>query len=313
MRTKENLIQLTGRQHGVISRAQALQAGMTRRSIDGRLVFGQWQRMLPGVYRMSTAPDSWMQRLMAAWLWAGEGAVVSHTSAAVLLELEGIKPGKIEITTLRRLRAPAPWITVHFTCKLPACDLAARSGVKVTEVSRTLFDLGAVLDEEAVEIALEDALRRGLTSLPRLRWRLEQLGAQGRGGGRILRRLLDARAPGTRPTGSLFEVRLLRVLVAAGLPKPLLQYEVRVGRKIIRIDFAYPEMRVAIEAQSFRFHSRRADWEADIARRNALADQGWRIIEVTWEDVVRRPEIVVDRIASALGLARRRTGDERSG
>jgi very-short-patch-repair endonuclease len=172
----------------------------------------------------------------------------------------------------------------------------------VTDVTRTLLDLGSVTEREFVEVALDDALRKNLTSLPRLRWRLEDLGGRGRRGTGVLRRLLSNRDPTKAPPQSVLEARLIRMLRRARLPEPTTQYEVRErGRLLARVDLAYPELRVAIEADGYRYHSGRVAWQRDVERRNALTSRGWRVIHVTWNDVVSDGHKIVAEIRRALG------------
>ena len=80
---------VAARQHGVLSRRQAISLGITRRQIDGFLKRGSWIRMLPGVYRAAAAPETWQQPLMAASLWADGKAVICGRSAAALWEFDG--------------------------------------------------------------------------------------------------------------------------------------------------------------------------------------------------------------------------------
>lgn len=114
-----------------------------------------------------------------------------------------------------------------------------------------------------------------------------------------MRALLDAREEVVPE--SVFERRLLRVLRAAGLPKPELQYEVRDGGRLVaRVDFAYPDARLAIEADGFSHHSGRPAWERDRARGNVLVRLGWRVIRVTWRMCQEDPRAVTDAIARTL-------------
>ena len=69
---------------------------------------------------------------------------------------------------------------------------------------------------------------------------------------------------------------------------------------VARVDYAYPEARLAIEADGYRWHSGRVRWEQDRARLNELTLLGWRIIHVTWSELIRNPEAVVARIRTAL-------------
>ena len=97
--------QLAGRQHGVISRAQARESGLSDRQIHGRLAKRLWKQWLPGTFVVADAPSTWQQSVVAACLWAGSGAALSHWSAAALLGFEGVRYPRIEITSTKRLQS----------------------------------------------------------------------------------------------------------------------------------------------------------------------------------------------------------------
>lgn len=251
--------------------------------------------MYEGIYHLSAVAPSWHQALVAAWFWAGEGAVVSHRAAGALSRLDGVEPGFVELTTGKPGRSPPRGILLHRSTQLPSRDLTRIGLLPATNVTRTLIDLAGVLDKERIERAIDDALRRGLTSVSRLRGRLGDLGGPGRAGTRLLRELLDARTDRAAPPESLLEARLLKLLTASGLPVPVTQYEIRAaGRVLARLDFAYPDRLVAIEADGYRYHSGRIVWQRDLERRNLLAGLGWRMVHVTWEDLALRPGEVVE-------------------
>ena len=72
------------------------------------------------------------------------------------------------------------------------------------------------------------------------------------------------------------------------------------GRLVAVIDFAYPDLKVAIEVDGYRWHTGRARWEHDLARRNRVTTLGWRVIHVTDRDIDARPDRVVGTVAAAL-------------
>lgn len=202
--------------------------------------------------------------------------------------------------TVVRARAPRPpGVIVHRAVELRAADVEVRDGIPRTRAAATLFGLAAVLPAPAVEAALDDALGRGLVSCRQLRGRLDRGGRQGRAGAGTLGALLAPRE-GRRWTQSEFERRLLRLVVAAGLPQPVPQYEVRLadGRRAF-LDFAWPELRLAIEADSYRYHAGRLAWARDHTRNAQLGDEGWRILPVTWDDLTDRPEDLVGLLRRA--------------
>ncbi|HEX9823351.1 MAG TPA: type IV toxin-antitoxin system AbiEi family antitoxin domain-containing protein [Actinomycetota bacterium] len=287
-------------QHGVLSRVQALERGLSPAAVDRRVAAGRWETIYPGVFRIAGAPSSWEQQLMAAVLHAGLGALVSHRAAAALWSLDGAQPGLVEIATPRRLRAEG--VLAHQTrrSRLRAATVGA---IPVTDVPRTLLDLGSVTRPAIVEQALDDALRRGLCTLDELRVRLKSDGGRGRRGAGVLRALLDERDPASAAHESLLETRLARLIADAYLPPPIPQYEVRDGARLIaRVDFAWPDELVAVEADGYRFHSGAAAWRRDRARRNELTRRGWGVFHVTWHDVTKRPNALILELREALGL-----------
>jgi very-short-patch-repair endonuclease/predicted transcriptional regulator of viral defense system len=297
--SKERVVEILRDQYGVLSRAQAVKAGLSPRSVDRRLATGRWESVLPGVYRAAGVPGSWHQSVRAACLWAGDDAFASHRTAAALWGLDDSVLGEPEISTTRRVRHSG--IIVH-VAEIPNCDRASVASIPTTGVARTLFDLGAVTGRETVEAALDDALRRRLTSFGRLTRRLEDLGGRGRRGAAVLRSLLEVRDPKNAPPDSVLEARLIRVLRRANLPEPSRQFEVREkGKLLARVDLAYPDLHLAIEADGYRYHSGWAAWQRDLERRNRLTSRGWRVIHVTWADITSGGKEIVTEIRRALG------------
>jgi very-short-patch-repair endonuclease len=205
---------------------------------------------------------------------------------------------EIGVPATRRVRRRE--LVVHELGGLERADVTVFDAIPVTTPTRTLIDLAAVVSADVLEEALDDALRRRLTTVRRLRWRLAQLGTRGRPGAGRLEKLVVARAGGT-VTESVLETRFLRLLRRSGLSLPESQYEIRDGRRLVaRVDFAYPDLKLVIEIDGYRWHSGRARWERDLARRNALTALGWRVIHVTSTDLDERPGEIVAMIAGAL-------------
>lgn len=286
-------------QYGVFTRAQAAGLGVTRGMVQRRLAAGKWEQPARGVFRMAGVPVAWRQSLMVACLAWGVGAVVSHRAAAALWRLAGFEPGPIEVTVpcdRRRIGAG----TVRRNTLSPG-EVTRIDAIPVTSPARTLLDVAAVAPRDVVEEALDDALRRGLVSMPRMRWCLNEWERSRRKGVAVMRALIDARDLATSVPRSVFETRLLRVMSRAALPEFVRQYPVRNGTQLVAVlDFAFPDARLGIEADGYRWHSGRTRWEHDRARRNRLTLLGWRIINVTWSDLTGRPDVVVDSITSAL-------------
>ena len=279
------------RQYGVVSRAQTLAAGLTSAAITRRLSSGRLVRLHREVYALPGVPPSRRQTLIAAVLWAGPGSAASHRSAAELWKLDATV-SIVEISTPRRLVSEV--VTSHRVDPIAPRDLKVIDGIPTTSIDRTILDLAAVLDDEPLEDALDSALRKRLTSVPRLRLRVRQ--ESGRRGMKKLRKLLEERSADGQPTESRFETRLNRLLLDGGLPA-LRQFTVWDGGEFVaRVDFCYPEAKVIVEADSYRWHSSRRAWQRDMDRRNQLTSLGWRIVHITWEDLIRCPQATLARI-----------------
>ncbi len=161
-----------------------------------------------------------------------------------------------------------------------------RHRIPVTSIERTLFDLGSVIAPKYVDIAIESAVRKGLTSIPDLRDFLRKRGGRGRRGAGVLRELLSLREEGDTPTDSPMETELFTLIVRAGLPRPVRQYCVYdQGRFVARVDLAYPEERIAIEADSRTWHSSPLAQQTDLDRQRALERIGWVVRRVPWYDL----------------------------
>lgn len=299
------LAPLVAAQYGVFSRDQAASKGATKSMMQRRLATGRWDQLYAGVFRIAGTPPSWRQSLLAACLAWGDGAVASHRAAAALWRLAGFEPGPLEVTVPRDRRRSHAGIVAHWLPALSPPDVTSVDSIPVTAAARTLIDVASVAPLNMVEEALDDALRRRLVSLPLLRWRLSELGRGGRPGIGAIRSLLAARGRSGVPE-SVFETRLLRVLREAGITPPALQHHVREGRRLVAVlDFAFPEARVAIEADGYRWHSGRARWERDLARRNVLTSLGWRVVHVTWTDLTADRAEMVNRIRRVIAGADR--------
>lgn len=201
----------------------------------------------------------------------------------------------VEVTAPIYRRSPV--VVVH-RGNLARRDRAPLRGIPVTGVAHTLADLGAVVTEERVEAALESALRRRLVKFDDLLVRLDDLGGRGRRGVGTLRVLLDDRR--LVPTESELERALDRVLAWGKFFPAERQFPVFDGQELRRLDFAYPELMLAIEAESYQWHLDKNAFESDLARRNRLLNLGWHVLYFTWGQISRRNHEIWRDVADAL-------------
>src|SRR6266550_8596382 len=172
-------------QYGLIARTQLRCSGLTGEAIRWQVRVGALEEELPGVFRLSGTPQAWEQRMMAACLWGGPHACASHKSAAALWQLDGFRPGPVEISSPKQNRARLPF-KVHRTQVEPAF-MTRKLGIPVTNAFRTVRDLVAVVDEHRSNQLLDEALRKGLVSIEAL-WRMvDREAGSGRRGVGVLR------------------------------------------------------------------------------------------------------------------------------
>jgi len=220
-------------------------------------------------------------------MWAGEGTVASHRSAAVLwrfdIEVEGSIP---EVWAPRHVVNAD--VVVH-RGSVPRNQRALVRGIPVTSVHRTLIDLGDVVPERIVEDALDSALRRKVTSVEWLLKEVGIVGLRGRKGASVLHALL--REPGMKPPSWLERrfIHLLKMENQGGYVRehPVGPYD---------IDFAWLDVKLGVEIHGEKWHRRRQRWTRDLARHNWLTAQGWTMLHFDQDQMENDAVAVIDEI-----------------
>jgi predicted transcriptional regulator of viral defense system len=170
----DSLYRLAESQAGYFTAEQALQAGMDRSTLlHHARPGGRYERVRRGLYRLRHFPSSPHEHVVAAWLDLPEPAVVSHESALELYELSDVIPNAVHITLPRekRGRRPRAGVKFHMLTQAPSPNEVRRvDGVLATTPERTIVDsLEAGTQPEQIELAVQQALERGLTTPRRLR------------------------------------------------------------------------------------------------------------------------------------------------
>lgn len=298
---------VASRQHGVISRRQLIGLGASPDAIRWRLDAGRLISVHRGVYLVGHEAAPALAREMAAVLACRGRAVVSHRSAGAIWGLSEPRADAVEVTLHGSRSRSRPGIVVHSN-RLDARDVRRFKHIPVTSPPRALLDLATVLEPDTLEAAVAEAHVRHLATSREL-WRLIE-GYGCRPGIPTLRMVLDAQG-GPARTRSEAERRLLALVRAAGIPAPAAN--ARVGR--YEVDLLWRAERVAVEFDSWAFHSDRRAFERDRVRDADLQAQGYRVIRVTWRQLTRQPETVIARIGAALahGSARAMPPEGRDG
>lgn len=291
--------ELARSQVSLVTRSQALQAGMSDGQIQRRLSSGYWRTVQAGVYLIGLHDPSWEQRLRAACLFAGPRAVASHRAAHLVWSLDGVLEAPVEILLPHGEEASLPGVLVHRSRKLEKCDVATYGGVPVTNVERTLVDIGRYVGPLTTEKALESALRRRLTT-PKKVWTYLEERAGRIPGNRVIRAVMLARGA-QKAAGSGGEVEFIRCLRAAGVPEPERQYLIDLGKGAkALVDFAWPSYRLAMEYDSYDIHGGRQAHNADLERQNAIHAVGWDLLRYSGTRVHRDGNGVAREVMATL-------------
>lgn len=267
---------------------------ITARMLRGRA----WRRLFFDVYISSASFDADNHRMWceAAGLIMPRGACIGGWSSAQLWGaplLPTDAPVWVSVPLNARMR-PANRLRIQRT-PLPPADIDRSFGFPVTTSVRTAFDLGRYLPRTDALVAL-DALCNCLVKPSELeayataRWSWPRT--------RQLRSLLPMIEPRTE---SPMETRVRLLVVDGGLPAPDAQVEVRTEQGVFigRVDLAYQEWKIAIEYEGDH-HRERRQYQQDVARVNALRENGWLVLRFTADDVLRHPERLVRQVARAI-------------
>ena len=247
-------------------------------------------------------PLTWEAEACGAVLWLGKSAVLSHGAAARLWGWSNFGLAGVEVTSLRRCRAPEG-ITLHIGSLVPV-EIVKSGCLRYTSPARTLLDIASTSSSFTVESSLDEALARRQVTLTRLEFLLAKESKKKTSGVLLLKELIRSRDPRCRPPASELERLVLRTIRRSGLPLPQTQRAIFDNdRQIARVDFAYPEHGVVIEADSFRHHSTLSDWAVDVERESDLVVQGLRVLRVTWQGVTRHPDRFIERLRRVLVAA----------
>lgn len=279
------LAAIAASRHGIVTHREARANGLSQRQLDYRVQTGRLVRVHPGVYAVGGAPRTFEQRVLAAVLASGAEALASHGSASVVWSLRGSEPEpRVEITTPRERLPQVQRVRHHRSAVLTDRDRAVVHEIPVTSVPRTLVDLSASRGIGWLARAMDDAMRRNLALLPDFRECANRLtGAPGRRPS-VVRLLVDERfAIGGGRTESWLERVVLGILLDAGIEEPVPQHWVTVDGHRYRLDLAWPDKKIALEADGFGAHSSYGSFHDDRRRDLRLRRVGWDVLHVTGE------------------------------
>lgn len=242
-------------------------------------------------------------RLRAAVLACGDGAVISHGTAAAFWGLWDHWPNLIDVTVPCEAGRKIDGVRCR-RCRYPEPDeVGERAGVVCTTVARTLVDLAGMVGTPTLRRTVERAAVLKRLDLEAIDRSLQY--AKGRRGrSSLMTVLLDWRTPdGVTPdVRSDFEALVLPGLVAAGLPRPLANAKLRISGERLMVDFLWKERGVVVETDGAATHLTPLAFQVDRRRDQLLLASGYRVLRVTWNQIKHERGDVVARIARTLAL-----------
>jgi very-short-patch-repair endonuclease len=288
---EQELARMASASHGVVTRAQLLRAGVTVDEIRWRVRTGTLLREHRGVYRVGHRAPSVEARYLAAVLAAGQGALLSGRAAAHLLGLVNGTPPPPEVVSRTERRIEG--VRTSRSRDLDARDGTIFKGIPVTTVPRTLVDMSSELSLDALARACHEAGVRYRTTPKAVEAVLVR--RPNSSGARKLRRIIHG---DVRVTLSKLEARFLELLRDNGLPLPITNRPAG-GR---RVDCRWPEQRLTVELDGYRFHNSRHSWEQDRRREREARARGDEFRRYTYGDVGEEPTLMLAELGSLLPL-----------
>lgn len=282
---------LAARTHGVVTRAELLDAGITDAEIKHRLATGALIREYLGVYRVGHRAPSVRATYLAAVRASGHGALLGGRAAAYLYAVLKGEPPKPEVLTVTYRR-----VTGLRTrrVRLDPRDATRYDGIPITTVPRTIVDLAAALaPDELARVVHEAGIRYRVT--PDAVEAVLARRPNSRGAAKLRRVLWGD----VRVTLSRLEARFLELLDEERLPLP--DTNCRAGGR--RVDCRWPEHRLTVELDGYRFHSSRHAWEQDRRREREAHARGDDFRRYTYGDVFEEPELMLAELRALMTRA----------
>jgi hypothetical protein len=303
-RSHRELAAVSGRQHGIVSTSQLFRLGYSKAAISRQVHAGSLHPLHYGVYAVGHKAITRKGQCLAAVFSCGDGALLSHRSAAWLWGMTKRWQPRIDVTAASP-RETRPEICVHSAEVLVAEDRTWAEGIPVIAVPRVLLDFAAV-DPLYLSQALDNAHRLGLLDLIAM----DALVARSRGfrGVARLRTALEIHRPAAF-THSGLERRFLDLILGAGLPKPSMNIFV----EGYELDAYWADRRFAVELDTYDYHGSPVAFEADRIRQESLKLVGIEMTRVTGPRLDREPIAVMRRLRQLLQQRSHELSRARSG
>jgi len=291
----QEIAALAGRQGGVTARRQLVALGLSASAIDRRVRAGRLHVLHRGVYSVGHRVVGVVGRRWAAVLACGDGAVLSHFSAAAAWDLRASASAAIHVTVGPGGRGRRPGVRLHWRVAQAPDEITELDGLPITTPARTLLDLAANrVRGRPLEAALDRAELLRILDFTELRGLLAR--HAGRPGTSSLDAMLSRYRAGTVNTRSRLEELIFELCDAHRLPRPNVNTVIEGKER----DFCWVDAGLVVEADSYAWHRSPRALNDDRERDVKLTLAGYRMLRFTWEQVTRRPRYVTEALLSAL-------------
>ena len=271
---------LSRRQLGLVTSSQLARLGWTHHAV---LHLASRELLIPvrrQVWRTAGVPPSKEMMLLAAVLAAGEGALLSHATAAQVWAFTKVPaPELIDVLVDSWSQPRLAGVRGHRTKWLPDGHRSRVGALPVTSAERTVVDCCGMVLPDQLKASVNSGLRRRVLTLPKLARTVDEVPRSGRRAIVPVVELLGTLVAGYDPGDSDPEVDLVETLVGAGFPRPAQQIRVEACGHKMFIDVGWPELRVGYEYDSLEFHEHRFHEDRDRLRR--LKRAGWDVWPIT--------------------------------
>ena len=293
MTTDALILSLAALHLGRVTRRELVAHGVTRHEIASRIHAGLLIPALPGVYAAGHRGGGVNGRLMEAWLYGGDDAILSARGAGAFWQMSSFGPIDVSVPGRRR---GAGRIIFH-RARIPDNEWVTRDNLRVTTPARTLLDLAAILpaphlqrvftEAEVLQHVDQAAIAHILAAHPGAR------------GGRALADLAGLTSGATRRgyVQTRFEIRYRSLVESTDLDFPVYNHRVETCGRVYVLDAFHERARIAVEVDGGPAHRAGERFHTDRERDRHLLVAGIRTVRLTHDHFERADRLYEDLVA----------------
>ena len=295
-----------GQHNGVAALDTMVEYGVSRSAVYRMVDRGELISLQPAVFQSTRWPTGEMQLMTAACLRDPSIAIGFSTAARSWTFRSMPKDHLLHVVMPHGRSFALRAVVVHRSRRIDPIDIVERAdGIRLTSPTRTLFDIADFAGDRAASSILEQLINDGRGTMATHAGTVARLGHAQRRGTATMARVIASRPAWSSAMQSDLETQVLAEFRRQGLPLPVIQHRLvlRDGRRI-RFDFAWPELRIAVEVDHPFWHAGDIASHNDKQRDRLAMAQGWRIARITSLDVAGGLVAAVADVAAMIALAR---------